>query len=648
MYVFLKKTVALWLCVLGLWCTGGLLAAAVEPPRVFEDFPPATHAPVGSEEGAGPEIGAESEGPPIPEGVTQPDEGAETEEGAGPEIGAESEGPPIPEGVTQPDEGAETEEPEAEPYTVTLGSRIIGEGECLNYTTISPAFAGGGLMDGYYPGELTIQLTGTVVVEAGGSLSIGTLSIGGPEASPVVTGTGQIIVKAGGSLRLTASVLEPQGDAPLIVQESGGSVEVQCMTVEEGIIQWSAPLVNNLYDSPDDLWLEVGTSLTEAQLPAVLNTALQKEGREEHVDVSLSWDLSKYDGRTQGEFVLSGEFLDENGQPLLSLLPLEMTVRWYTPGTLVVTEAKWKGSTVPTVQMTVQELPEDADVWGDVSTDGGATWSRWESEDVFFIVEIESEGWGCIFNLSDETPGLFRIVAETPSWFDGYACWRSTAFALGPPEDGKDSGGNRGGSTTPDPPEREPEPAERPDTGTEDDAHGQSAPSQAESPVQDVAQAEEGEISAEGEAPEIGPEAPEVLPPETGESHAGTSGKTDAAEKTDGTGSEITPLTGPETGAEEELTWKAPAPVPAASLGQQAEVDAAAESPEGSASEPEEEPHPEELAQGEPSPVEPDAGRVEGPLSVPAQLLLVAAGVGACAVGGMAAARLGPFRKKRS
>lgn len=119
MYVFLKKTVALWLCVLGLCWNGGLLAAAVELPPVVEELPQGTEAPVGSEEGAGPEIGAESEGPPIPEGVTQPDE------------------------------GAETEEPEAEPYTVTLGSRIIGEGECLNYTTISPAFAGGGLMDGY-------------------------------------------------------------------------------------------------------------------------------------------------------------------------------------------------------------------------------------------------------------------------------------------------------------------------------------------------------------------------------------------------------------------------------------------------------------------------------------------------------------------
>ena len=322
--------------------------------------------------------------------------------------------PPALGGTADPDGDTGTKEPAGESYTAILDSCIIAEGETPNYTTVSSAFAGEPMEEGFYPGELTIQLTGTVIVEAGGSLGIGTLSIGGPEASPVITGTGQIIVRAGGSLRLSGVVLEPQGNAPLIVQETGGSVEIQYTTVDDGVIQWSAPLVNNLYDSPDDVWLEVGTVLTGDMLPAVLDTDLQEKGQEDNVEVPLSWDLGGYDGRTQGQTVLTGTFLDENGQPLPSLAPLEITVRWYTPGFLVVTDAKWKGSTVPTVQLTVQELPEDADVvWGEVSTDGGLTWERWADGNNFFVTEIEPEGWVCIFELPDETPGLFRVVAET-------------------------------------------------------------------------------------------------------------------------------------------------------------------------------------------------------------------------------------------
>ena len=49
------------------------------------------------------------------------------------------------------------------------------------------------------------------------------------------------------------------------------------------------------------------------------------------MDVPLAWDLSGYDGRTDGEVALAGKFLDEAGQPLTSMLPLEITVRWYTP-----------------------------------------------------------------------------------------------------------------------------------------------------------------------------------------------------------------------------------------------------------------------------------------------------------------------------
>ncbi len=39
---------------------------------------------------------------------------------------------------------------------------------------------------GYYPGELTIELSGAVTVRAGGCLTIGKFAVGGPEASPIL------------------------------------------------------------------------------------------------------------------------------------------------------------------------------------------------------------------------------------------------------------------------------------------------------------------------------------------------------------------------------------------------------------------------------------------------------------------------------
>lgn len=367
-----------------------------------------------------------------------------------------------PDGGAQPEETDTPEESKPESYTVTLDTQVIGDGETLSYTTVSSSYAGSIVPEGYYPGELTVELTGEIVVEAGGKLDIGTLSVGGTEASPVLTGTGRIVVKAGGQLRLTCVALEPQGQGPMIIQETGGSVELTSTPAAEGLVQWAAPLVNNLYDAPDDVWLEIGTILSGDMLPDSMKTDVQMQGHEERVDVPLAWDLSGYDGRTDGEVVLSGKFLDEAGQPLTSMLPLEITVRWYTPGTLVVTKAEWKGGAVPTVQLTVPELPEDANVWGEVSTDGGETWSRWEDEALFFIVDVEAEGKACIFVVSDDMEGLFRVVAEDP-WAEEYTCWRSDAFFLSPPEDGEDSGGNRGGSTTPDSPDRQPEPVPRPD-----------------------------------------------------------------------------------------------------------------------------------------------------------------------------------------
>ena len=91
----------------------------------------------------------------------------------------------------------------------------------------------------------------------------------------MLTGTGRIVVRAGGQLRLTCVALEPQGQGPMIIQETGGSVELTSTPVTEGLVQWAAPLVNNLYDAPDDVWLEIGTILSGDMLPDSMKTDVQ-------------------------------------------------------------------------------------------------------------------------------------------------------------------------------------------------------------------------------------------------------------------------------------------------------------------------------------------------------------------------------------
>lgn len=440
MPVFVERILVCLLCAAVL-CWGACYpAAAAEPAAAQADAP----AAVPPDEAAADT--AEGASPGTPDGT----------------LG----GPPDETPDEAPDETPDGETPADTPagYRVTLHDRTIGAGEALGYTTISSSFAGGQIPEGYYPGPLTVELTGTVVVEAGGELAIGKLSLGDPSSSsPILTGTGQIIVKAGGSLRLAEATLVGSGAQPLIVQEYGGSVELSWTEAESGLIAWSSPLVNNAWNAPDDLWLEAGTALTEAMLPAAMQADLQVQGREETVELPLCWDLAGYSGQTDGAVTLTGSFLDPaDGTVLPSLVPLTITVHWYTPGALIVTDAVWKGDDLQVIQLTVQELPEDALIWGEVSYDGGLTWSRWEDEAVFWITAAEPEGHICNFKVSDETPGLFRVVAEDP-WADEYTCWRSDAFALSPPEDNEDSGGNRGGSTTPHVPDREPEPEPLPE-----------------------------------------------------------------------------------------------------------------------------------------------------------------------------------------
>ena len=460
-----RKLVIVVLCLLLCW-SSGLTAAALQvgpgPEEGEGTFLPAweeSEAAAGGATDAVWSAGSLLEEPAVPEEPMDAVEPADTEASASAEESTDAEEAGTAAAAEERAEAEETTSSGAETvpsYTVEIGPCRIGAGEIVSYTTISPSFAGSAVPEDYYPGELTVNLTGQIVVEEGGVLAIGTLSIDGPEIGPVITGTGQIVVKKGGQLRLTTATLSPQGQGPMILQEAGGSVELVRTEAAPGMVQWASPLVNNLYDSPEDVWLETGTWLSGEMLPEFLEVPVQVEGKESYLDVLLSWDLSQYDGRTDGTLSLSGNFLDEKGQILPSLLPLTLMVHWYTPETLAVTEAEWKGSTVPTVELTVCNLPEQAEVWGEVSTDGGKTWERWEDEERFFLVPVEPEGWACVFVVSDEMSGLFRVAAEDP-WAAEYTRWQSDAFSMSPPEDGEDSGGNRGGSTSPLLPERHPQ-----------------------------------------------------------------------------------------------------------------------------------------------------------------------------------------------
>lgn len=65
-------------------------------------------------------------------------------------------------------------------FSETIGPVTIGEGESVEFTTVAPSFADlPNLPDSFYPGELTVEIEGPIVVESGGTLFIGTNAIGG-------------------------------------------------------------------------------------------------------------------------------------------------------------------------------------------------------------------------------------------------------------------------------------------------------------------------------------------------------------------------------------------------------------------------------------------------------------------------------------
>lgn len=347
-------------------------------------------------------------------------------------------------------------------YQVTLDTRVIGSGETLSYETIAPEFAGNPFAADYYPGELTVELTGQIVIEESGCIAIGTLSSGHEEEHrPVLRGScspdGLIVVRSGGSLILRNVSLDLEGEGLFIVQEPGGSVALTNMELEESLIDWAPPTVDNTYQQPRDLWLEEGTALTGAMLPVTLGTYLQYQGTQRWITLALRWDMDAYDGQRSGECTLTGTFLDEAGETLASVRPLTLTVHWYTPGQLIVTDTAWLGQTAASAKLELKELPEEAtEVWGEVSADGGKTWERWGE----FQYQEEEDYVSCVFSLPDSTPRHFRVHAANE---EEHLYWVSEAVLL-PKEETKpsDQGGNRGGSTAVIRPSRTPRPAPSP------------------------------------------------------------------------------------------------------------------------------------------------------------------------------------------
>lgn len=412
--------------------------------------------------------------------------------------------------LEQPSDTAE--EPAQIPqHAVTLPAQTIGAGESVSFTTVAARFEGQELPEGYYAGALTVTLEGTIVVEAGGLLSMGTLSVGGGEESPVLQaaeGSGaQIVVKPGGRLDFVDVTLEAADGSYLIIQEPGASVLFTAMTCPEGLVSWSGALVYNPEETVDDLWLEAGTVLTADLLPQTQTVDVQLEGRETRETLPISWDLSAYDGQTDGTLTLSGTFLDENQAPLLAVAPLTITVRWYHPEELAVTEANWDGKNAPSASLVLLSLPEEADVWGEVSADG-ESWSRWED---FDLTQEASGAPVAVFALPDDTQRYFRVVAA--DYLEG-RFWYSQAVCL-PEEASEDIGGNHGGSITPFPPLRDPEPVPEPEPEPEVSQEPVTPPEEMpeetpESTLPPVTQPEP--VQPETPAPTQEPEAEEEKP----------------------------------------------------------------------------------------------------------------------------------------
>lgn len=358
---------------------------------------------------------------------------------------------------------------ESNSYSVTLGSQIISNGKVLFYETISPALIDNPYAADYYPGELTVHISGPIVIEDGGNLTIGTLSLRNPdEAGPVIRGelaeNGLIIVKSGGTLNLKTVTLDTTGEGLLIFQEPGGSVNLTDSQIDADLIHWAPPQVENTYQKPRDLFLPEGTLLTADMLPTEMNTFLQYQGVDRWSKIAMSWDLDSYNGQTEGELALTGVFQDEDGNIMASVQPLTITVHWYEPDTIVITDATWANNlqTLSAI-LTAEKPPEYVDnIWGEVSNDGGKTWERWDN-----LIIMDNEGfWTCIFYMPDNVPRHLRIAASADT--NEFKHWISKGVF--PTNNIDNQSGNRGGSTSPNSPDRPPQPADSPNTGNSENS----------------------------------------------------------------------------------------------------------------------------------------------------------------------------------
>ena len=166
-----------------------------------------------------------------------------------------------------------------------------------------------------------------------------------------------------------------------------------------------------------------------------------------------------------------------------------------------MTDVIWDGKNAPSASLVLLSLPEEAEVWGEVSADG-ESWSRWED---FDLIQAASGAPVAVFALPDDTQRYFRVVAA--DYLEG-RFWYSQAVCL-PEEESEDIGGNHGGSITPFPPLRDPEPV--PELEPEPEV-----------PQEPVTVPEETPEETLEETPEETPEStlppatqPEVVQPET-------------------------------------------------------------------------------------------------------------------------------------
>ena len=240
----------------------------------------------------------------------------------------------------------------------------------MAYQSVAPNLPDNAIEQGYYPGQMIIHINGPIVIKDGGSLVIGKLSLWDTNIlRPIIQGDltaeGLIQIERGGSLSLSEVDLDLAGQGLFFRQQAGGLVKLTDVELEEGQVEWAPPTVDNTNHSLDDVWLEAGQLLTEEQLPAQWEEAvLYENGEVRTTALDIRWDMEDYDGRTNGTLTLCGSFVDENGEELAALQPLQVQIRWYTPEEIVVTAASWTGKNAATAKLRGPALPAGAtEVW---------------------------------------------------------------------------------------------------------------------------------------------------------------------------------------------------------------------------------------------------------------------------------------------